>query len=671
MIMDIRREIELRKKLEAISSKAAREPPPPEDRFNDAVMDSSTNLRELALKAQVAKISTNAIKEKLGWKPSKIRSDVTEEMIRDYQQKMNEPIELEDEFGVKQKYLYHPSSVDIDLEEYVPPRPDAATEAGVRNAEGVLRRLVGEINQSKQVIKTTQTAKQELDDLYEKDIGQIDLELASVDRRDIQKIRRLNLQRQQRENDYLRELEYINRVRERELRMIADKEFTIGQIQRGISENQGKIDENRAEKKRVDTLNAAKLKAYSDDINLLNRGRMNVQQQPGESDEEFRQRLLDLGQATVDPNAIEAAAEQYNRDKLRERMKELTRDTTMAYTVVNSLSAGDVFAIIQKWSIIKSEFLKVYGFDNRALREADYIEFFQNGIFANPFAQAKAEAEKAGVRPPEAIRRGAAAAATATEEEPSRIATARALGADLTNEQAGAISGVKLAEWIYTEHPEIFANLTGSAKRKKKTMLQKLVDEGFYTPNADLADQYGLTPRAGFARAITSPPLGSSLGSGLKPIVHELPALIEFGKVKISPRKLYYNNTLAIKHKSGASFNGMPNVHVSDKFVAIILNLLGGKKPTLKDFNGLDLNEKGIYDTLIYSAGLGKEVDNTFQDTKQKMKDRLQLIEGEIGAGNSNPALKKELHHLLGKMAYTGMIGFGDAKRYYASIVSK
>jgi hypothetical protein len=160
-------------------------------------------------------------------------------------------------------------------------------------------------------------------------------------------------------------------------------------------------------------------------------------------------------------------------------------------------------------------------------------------------------------------------------------------------------------------------------------------------------------------------------GSGLKPITQDLPALIEFGKVKISPRRLYYNNTLAIKHKSGKSLAGLPNVQVSEKFVSIIMNLLRGQKPTLKDFSALDLSEKGIYDSLIQIAGLHKDVDNTFGESKQHLKKRLELVEGEIGAGNTNPALKKELHGLLGKMAHSGMIGYGDARKHYLSVIGR
>ena len=109
-----------------------------------------------------------------------------------------------------------------------------------------------------------------------------------------------------------------------------------------------------------------------------------------------------------------------------------------------------------------------------------------------------------------------------------------------------------------------------------------------------------------------------------------------------------------------AKYENINGIKVSN---AILYNGFNVGKVT-----ALDLNEKGIYDTLINIAGLQKEVDNNFNETKQQLKNRLELVEGSIGAGNTNPALKKELHALLGKMAHTGMIGYGDAKKHYLSV---
>ena len=47
------------------------------------------NMRDLGIEEQLQKISRNSIKEVAGWKPSVIKSHVTEEMIKDYQDEMH------------------------------------------------------------------------------------------------------------------------------------------------------------------------------------------------------------------------------------------------------------------------------------------------------------------------------------------------------------------------------------------------------------------------------------------------------------------------------------------------------------------------------------------------------------------------------------------------------
>jgi hypothetical protein len=400
---------------------------------------------------------------------------------------------------------------------------------------------------------------------------------------------------------------------------------------------------------------------------------MNVRQQLDETDEEFAQRLKDLGQVTVSEDQIISAAEQYNRDKLRDRVRELSRNSVMTSNAIKDLSADEVFEVNKRFSIIKDAFLKLYGFNNPSVVERDLTELFRNAIEANPFEAALREAEKAGVTPPLAISREAASRSAAAEEEPP--IQARALSRIYTNEQAVTDPKKSLLEWLAVHHPKlrIDSELTVKQFETHQQILQAMINKGIYDPSPEALEQLRrkkieLTPRSATRedRPITSPPLGSALsGFGIK---HDIPNLVDFGRVKISPKKLYYSNVLSVKHKSGASFNGVPNIRVSDGFVAIIMNLLKGQKPTIKDFNALDLNEKGVYDTLIQTAGLGKEVDNTFNETKKQLKNRLELVEGEIGAGNTNPDLKAELHHLLGSMAHSGMIGHTDARRHYMNV---
>lgn len=772
-----RAELELHTKLNAIASKAVRESTPDanhsfrskpvSDRVSSDLMDASASLRELQLEAQNAKIATNAIKEKLGWKPSKIKSETTAEMIADYQAEMTKPLELRDKDGqpVYEKEIdgsyrlddagkkipvlvrYHPSSLDIDLEEFDPePTLTPEQKAGIEEQQRNFAKEIGKHNVN---LRSLDTEDEQLGWLYDQEMA---------------KIRGINWKKGADRAKAVKSIQEMfgrNKARieaEKEGRRTAIIDLTgeIARYDAFLQQNKDLEDANRAEKTRVDKKNGEKLAAYTNDLNLLNRGRLNVQQKAGESNEDYQQRLLETGQMTVSPDVIEASAEQYNRDKLRERMKELTRDSPTASTVVKSLEIDEVFAVLKKWFIIKTEFLKVYGFDNKSLGAADFVEFFKNMISYSPAALAAEAAGKLGVVPPPAVRREAA-------EEGLRVVPEASSRVVISEADFNGKAIPFKVQWLTDNHPTIAAKLKTRPKISEIDALMK-ANNLFSIPSAaeawaapaDITGTVSPLP----PREVVSPPLGSSLntfesirakmeselirwveqyrtkqkeeqaasnplaaarfetiadgaeaalaastiaefyaglnemegqspniiknrfpdlypraltglGANLQPIKHELPTLIDFGKVKISPKKLYYNNTLVIKHKSGSSFTGVPNVRVSDQFVNIIFNLLKGKKPTMKDFQGLDLSEKGIFDTLIFSAGLGKEVDNTFHETKQKLKDRLQLVEGEVGAGNNNPALKREMSHLLSKMAHTGMIGYGDAQRYFSSFYPK
>jgi hypothetical protein len=719
--MSFKRELDLEERLNSIASKAVREPSQEEytNPFKSSVsgqMPTSKeqididDMRQLSIEAQLAKISTNAIVDKLGVRPSKIKSDVTKEMILDYQNEMIKPIEIG---GVK--YKYHPSSLDLDEIAYAPIHQDVLSDAEEKQARDEMSKLSKELPKIEKKIQFYDDRFEALRSQFDKDVfGDINIPYKVLEAR---------FDEAMNSNAFLRQKE-IEKYQEIERR--------IEEIQYAINSNQMKKSENQAEATRVKNTNKARLKAYEEDLNLLNRGRMNVTRQPNETDEEYRERLTQTGQMTISEDDMAQSADLYNRDKLRELVMELVRDTGIISNAIKFLDGDQVFKINQNWSRIKRDFLKVYGFDNKTVKEQDLIDFFLEEV--DPII----DAVNKGKAPPTADLLGAISEqvigqATAPEAE-VRIP-------QITVSALEKMTVKQLVDWIAKNHVEFagqFASITGkpnkikfiveqgwtekptpqvpitasfkSAKRvysleelkeKSTPFLEKLIQsqspvavggadeeavrkakviiasarkalasttiDKFYEELDKIeAEETNLIKNSLpdiYPRAIT--------GSGLQPIKHDIPNLIEFGKVKISPRKLYYNNTLAIKHKSGNSLVGLPNVQVSDKFVSIIMNLLKGQKPSLKDFTQLELNEKGVYDSLIYIAGLQKEVDNNFSETKQHLKNRLELIEGEIGAGNNNPKLKKELHSLLGKMAHTGMIGYGDAKRYYTSVTKK
>jgi hypothetical protein len=61
---------------------------------------------------------------------------------------------------------------------------------------------------------------------------------------------------------------------------------------------------------------------------------------------------------------------------------------------------------------------------------------------------------------------------------------------------------------------------------------------------------------------------------------------------------------------------------------------------------------------------------NTVDDTLSEMKKRLELISGEIEAGNNNQELLKEAHQILFSMAQMNVITHVEASKYYKDLKS-
>jgi hypothetical protein len=105
-----------------------------------------------------------------------------------------------------------------------------------------------------------------------------------------------------------------------------------------------------------------------------------------------------------------------------------------------------------------------------------------------------------------------------------------------------------------------------------------------------------------------------------------------------------------LKYKNGINVKTFNNIKISDKLRSIIINLVQGYKPTTTEINTLSKTEQELYDRLIYLSNLNKSVENTQDKTVNNLKKRLEIISGEIQAGNNNPTLKTELKSILEKL---------------------
>jgi hypothetical protein len=158
-------------------------------------------------------------------------------------------------------------------------------------------------------------------------------------------------------------------------------------------------------------------------------------------------------------------------------------------------------------------------------------------------------------------------------------------------------------------------------------------------------------------------------GYGLK----KMPKLSKFGKVSIKPHDLFYNNKLAIRDMKGRSLTGFPDVPgVSDGFVDMVMKVSKGEKPSIQDYKNLALNEKPLFDSLIFQSKLHKvipDIPNGGENTLKELKHRLNLLEGQLSAGNDNDDIKKELHGTVYKLVGMGALNHNTAKNYLQDMI--
>ena len=92
------------------------------------------------------------------------------------------------------------------------------------------------------------------------------------------------------------------------------------------------------------------------------------------------------------------------------------------------------------------------------------------------------------------------------------------------------------------------------------------------------------------------------------------------------------------------------------------------KQPIAKQFV-----KDPLLNSLLKIAGLEKRniTGSGLKETIKNLKDRLNIIEGEIEAGNNNILLKDELYNVLFKLVHFNVISEIQARKHFKNIVSE
>ena len=641
-----------------------------------------------ALQEQALRLTKNAIVDELGFVPKVIKSDVTQKMIDEYRAEQNKPIIINGK-----NYKYHPSNVDTTLE--APNLKQVFSAAEILNGERAKADLVKQYTKINfNITKKLPLEEQRSINVYNKakanevkaaakvitpeaferlreqtasaqNIFQqrpiaaalnivLDPNISVAKRRTVL-MSEIDRQSQappaasQADADFEVSKNTIAAKYASERQALLDIQGQIDAIDLAIADNIKTPSENRIEINRVDKINKDKLSNAVADLKTLNSGLMVPDKQLGESDEEFRQRLIDVGTTEIDDATVESNANLVNIVRAKGNLKDILSDEGTISTIIKKLTKDEVFVMNKKWEAIKKKFLETYGYNNKQVNDQDIVDFVRQML--------NYMGGEIAVNPAKVV------AKPAPEIAPTHSILSDSRFVALSNKIP--FPTFKLA----TDYLGIPRQTT------RADSLTKLLEQGYdnVLKIEDLASkqQAKLIAEAGGGPGAGAAEVAPLVGHGIH--LPDYPKYIKLGAIHIDPKSLHFHNILKIRGNKGKNgehyrFVGINDVKISDVLREIIIKLSNGETITKYDTNMLDSHDKIIYDNLMIVAKLHRSHESTVGDTAKHLKIRFEILEGEIAAGNDNPKLKKELYDVLHQMAHHGIVSKWDARRYWAEM---
>ena len=435
----------------------------------------------------------------------------------------------------------------------------------------------------------------------------------------------------------------------------------------------------------IKNLNEKKIQSYKETLKALNTGGMNTEKISGETEEDYLERLR-LNAEMDTPDQVEFEAIEYTRTKFKENMKELFRNESLIESVANQLKQTDTeledkIMVNKKFPVFKREFIDTFGKNNKEITASDVIEFIQSFISGD--TKIIKELKKIVKGEEEEEKPIALVEEEYLEIEPKKLLKAPKESIYTIKGPKAKIHFMPIIDDNYEEGEGTgFFQLLWSPKLTRHSFVQLIDNDSFKeikqfsglnkgeiiakingkSPSfmaKTLIEKMGIKPVS--YQDFTQPfkmydeNYGEEIyGWGIEP--EKIPEVVPFGKLQLHLHKLYYKNSLVIKHKDGSNIIGFPNTPVSDDFVKIIMKLLKEGDIKQKDLNTLKTIELHLYNRLIMLADLHKKHPIESDKTIEHLKHKLELLTGEIVAGNDNKDLVKQLHQVVHSLKNFGAI---------------
>ena len=641
---------------------------------------ANKNRKAISIQIQLQNMANNQIVDNLDWKPSVIKSETTQRMIDEYRAEQRQPVKVFDPKRNKEVvFKYHPSSVD--LTPVIPLVDGTLTETQIKNYKRIrINEAIKYSSYEKQLSVEVPAERQRIIDefnhakLSEKDATyflQLKDEINALNRHReaLNLAEKLGIVLPPTDNTLRKKktrlLAEVQRQAELPFESTAEARFhgenarldeiianleaqkieakgIIDDINYQLNENKRRIHQNNINAVEAGKQTQSRNAQAVDELKLLNTGKAIPDQQSGETDDEYRQRLINIGDVVLDDEEVQREAEALQIVRAKYNFREFLSDDAKIETIIKKLTPDDLTVFNTSFPAYKKKYIETYGFNNRNMSVDKIVEFVKTPLSIPtapplaPLAQPLAEPEK--VSP---------VGSTAFE----RIK-------NYARDQHGInTSGKKLSQIVReiegTGSQVPFPLIRDLRKGDREALMSEGLIE-YYNPP---------TPVSRAKPAVSVGPLdGKGIGIHLK----KMPRTVQFGKIHIKPSNLYYESILSIRTKAGAPLRAYRDEKVSNYLASLIMKLLEGGKVSKHELSALSEREIMIYDNLIRRSKLHKEHENTFDDnTAHKMKKRFEILEGEYQAGNNNPLIKQELHELLFKMGHAKIISLNDASRYW------
>jgi len=197
---------------------------------------------------------------------------------------------------------------------------------------------------------------------------------------------------------------------------------------------------------------------------------------------------------------------------------------------------------------------------------------------------------------------------------------------------------------------------------KKKADYVKRLESHFKTIESyNLFMEYGISPKKGqgLRRKKIIKGRGNNVkiskpAFGLKP--QQIPNIVALGRSFLRLKQLYYDNILSLKYtKNLIAYQGFPPVRVGNELKKIILSLIDDIKPSIEQINKLSKKEQATYLVVISLCGLN-DISVNRKEIITQLHNELNILHGEIYAGNDNPEILSEIKKIAHQLHYVKAI---------------